>query len=169
MAGRVLNMKVVLVALMTFLPAGMAVAQTDDAQYVSDTIPATMIPGHTYSVSVTMKNTGTTTWTKAEGYKLGAVGDSDPFAGGRHDLSDSDAIAPGQSRTFSFTMTAPVLESTYTTDWRMVHEGVRWFGDTLTKQVQVTPATRMRSTSVTTTRHPRRRAGIPAPCGCPKR
>ena len=60
------------------LPAS---AQTvNNAQAVGSTIPTTMIPGFSYNVSVTMKNTGTTTWTKAAGYRLGAGGDSDPFA-----------------------------------------------------------------------------------------
>ena len=63
------------------LPASAQAA--NNAQYLGDTIPATMIPGFSYNVSVTMKNTGTTTWTKAEGYSLGAVGDSDPFAPGQ--------------------------------------------------------------------------------------
>ena len=42
----------------------------NNAQYLGDTIPASMIPGFTYNVAVTMKNTGTTTWTKAEAYFL---------------------------------------------------------------------------------------------------
>jgi hypothetical protein len=38
---------------------------------------------------------------------------------------------------FSFTMTAPATPGTYTTDWRMVHDGLEWFGGQLVKQVQV--------------------------------
>ena len=76
-----------------------------------------------------MRNTGISTWTQANGYKLGAVGDSDPFcAFTRVDLEPSDSIAVNQEKTFSFTMTAPSTPGTYTTDWRMLREGVEWFG-----------------------------------------
>ncbi|MDO8587570.1 MAG: carbohydrate-binding protein [Armatimonadota bacterium] len=116
-------------------------AATNNAQYVSDTIPTTMTAGQQYNVSVTMQNTGSTTWTNAAGYKLGAVGDSDPFcAFTRVLLGGGDSIGPGQQKTFSFTMTAPTTPNTYTTDWRMVREGVEWFGGTLTKSVQVNAA-----------------------------
>ncbi|MDO8682108.1 MAG: glycoside hydrolase family 9 protein [Armatimonadota bacterium] len=110
---------------------------TDSAQIVSDTIPSVMYTGRTYSVSVVVKNTGYIPWTFATGYKLGAVDDSDPFAPGRADLAGGDSIGAGQQKTFTFTMTAPATTGTYTTDWRMVHEQVCWFGDTLAKQVQV--------------------------------
>jgi uncharacterized membrane protein len=107
-----------------------------NAQITGNTIPASMTAGQTYSVSVTVKNTGSNTWTAANNYKLGAVGNSDPFAATRQLLSGADSIAPGQSKTFTFSMTAPAAGS-YTTDWRMLREGVVWFGDTLTKDVEV--------------------------------
>lgn len=109
----------------------------DTAQYVSDTIPTTMEAGHQYTVSVTMRNTSNNTWTQASEYKLGAVDDSDPFGPGRVDLGAGDSIGTNQTKTFTFTLTAPESGGTYTTDWRMVHEGICWFGDTLAKQVEV--------------------------------
>ena len=109
----------------------MAVFQ-DNAQYVSDTIPAVMTAGASYTVSVTMKNTSYMTWDSTN-YKLGAVDDSDPFAGGRQLIPAGATVAPGQQYTWTFTMTAPATPGTYTTDWRMVQEDVNWFGDTLTK------------------------------------
>ncbi|MDO8586543.1 MAG: sugar-binding protein [Armatimonadota bacterium] len=116
-------------------------AATNSSQFISDTIPATMTAGQQYPVTVTMKNTGNTTWTYDGLYKLGAVDDSDPFANGRVDLDPSDVIAPNQQKAFSFTMTAPTTPGAYTTDWRMVQEYIMWFGDTDTKVVQVNPAT----------------------------
>jgi len=112
----------------------------ESAQIVSDTIPAAMTAGQSYSVSVTVKNTGANTWTAANSYKLGAVGSADPFAATKILLDASDSIVPGQSKTFSFTMTAPTTAGTYTTDWQMLREEVAWFGDTLTKNVTVNPA-----------------------------
>ncbi len=113
--------------------AGMGVFQ-DAAQLVSNTIPNVMTAGQNYNVAITMKNTSYVTWDSTN-YKLGAVDDTDPFAGGRQSLSGT--VAPGQQFTFNFTMTAPATPGAYTTDWRMVQEFVNWFGDTLTKQVQV--------------------------------
>jgi hypothetical protein len=112
-------------------------AQTNNARLLGESIPTTMIPGFRYNVQITMRNTGTTTWTKAQNYYLGAVGDSDPFAPGRIALADGDSIGPGQDRTFSMTMTAPGA-GVYTTDWRMLRENVEWFGEALTRQVNVT-------------------------------
>jgi chondroitin AC lyase len=114
----------------------------DEAKTTSNTIPSTMNPGQVVSVNVTMKNIGGTTWTKASNHKLGAVGDSDPFAPPRQLLSDTDAIAPGQSKTFTFNMTAPTTPGTYLTDWQMLREGVAWFGEVYSKNVTVgTPST----------------------------
>ena len=97
-----------------------------------------MIPSYSYSVSVTMRNNGTTTWTKATSHRLGAASGSDPFGPGRMDLGDTDSIAPGQSKAFSFTMTAPSASGIYTTDWRMLQENVQWFGPSVYEQANVT-------------------------------
>src|SRR5690606_38527711 len=47
-------------------------------------------------------------------------------------------VRPGQTYTFNFQMTAPGAGS-FTTDWRMVRDGVAWFGPTLSKIVNVIP------------------------------
>ena len=78
-------------------------------------------------------------WPESQGYKLGAVDDSDPFAGTRHYLNPGETVATDATRTFWFQMTAPRTTGTYTTDWRMVREGVHWFGHSLVKQVVVNP------------------------------
>jgi len=113
------------------------VVHMDDADFVSSTIPGTMAAGQQYSVNVTMKNTGLNTWTRDDGYKLGAIDNSDPFASTRHVLAIGETVAPGEQKTFAFTMTAPQTPGTYLTDWQMVHENVRWFGDTHAKYVNV--------------------------------
>jgi uncharacterized membrane protein len=111
---------------------------TNDAAITANDIPTTMTTGQSYTVHVTVKNAGTTTWTAAAGYKLGAVGDSDPFTSNRVPLDSSDSVGPGQSKTFTFSMTAPSSAGTYVTDWRMVREFVAWFGQTLAVTVTVT-------------------------------
>jgi hypothetical protein len=110
-----------------------------DAQVVSDTIPARLRVNTRIEVSVTVKNTGHTAWSYADNCKLGAIDDSDPFAAGRIDLPIDESVAPGQQKVFRFIMMAPPGPGTYTSDWRMLQEHVCRFGDTLIKQVEVTP------------------------------
>jgi N-acetylmuramoyl-L-alanine amidase len=107
------------------------------AQYVSDNLPSTMYAGEVRSVSITFRNKGVL-WDSAHGFKLGAVGDSDPFAGTRQGLGSATVYNNG-TFTFTFNFVAPDVPGTYTTDWRMLRENYAWFGDTLTKQVQVLP------------------------------
>jgi len=104
----------------------------DNAQFISQVGPPTnMNIGQTTTVSVTMKNTGSTTWTKAAGYKLGSQNPQDNTNWGlaRVELDAADSIAPGQQKTFSFTVTAPSAVGIYNFQWRMLKEGVAWFGD----------------------------------------
>lgn len=106
-------------------------------EYVSDTIPTTMTEGQSYNVSVTFRNRGVV-WRESRAFRLGAAGDSDPFTGTtRHTISGD--VRPGNTYTFTFTMTAPGA-GTYTTDWRMVRDGVAWFGATCSKTVTVIPS-----------------------------
>jgi hypothetical protein len=86
-----------------------------------------------------VKNVGSATWTSTAGYRLGAVDDTDPFrADNRVVLDPADTIATGGTRVFSFDLLAPSTAGTYPTDWRMVHEGIRWFGATALRDITVT-------------------------------
>ena len=111
------------------------------AQFVSQSVPASMTAGQSYNVSVTMKNMGTNTWTKSAGYKLGSQNPADNSlwlgSSNRVYLADADAVATGQQKTFSFSVTAPAAPGTYNFQWKMVQEGVAWFGG-LSTNVSVT-------------------------------
>jgi YD repeat-containing protein len=106
------------------------------AQFISQSVPAQMTTGQTYSVSVTMKNTGTNTWSPESYYRLGAQNPQDVsvWRMGRVDLPAS--VPPGATVTIPFTVTAPTTGGAYNFQWQMVHDGVTWFGD-LTANVQV--------------------------------
>jgi Ig-like domain-containing protein len=116
---------------------------TDGAQVASVNLPTSLSCGATYAASVTMANTGTTTWTSAGEYKLGTVGDQDPFfAATRIYLPDGASVPPGGNHTFTMTLTAPASAGTFVTDWRMVHDPVGWFGPE--RQRQLHPGDRQR-------------------------
>ncbi|MBP5719315.1 MAG: N-acetylmuramoyl-L-alanine amidase, partial [Abditibacteriota bacterium] len=101
------------------------------AEYISDTIPATVRPGETKQVSITFKNHGLC-WQTAEGFKL-----VDVNSGATKALPGE--IMPGETCTFTFNMTFPSTAGTHTVKWRMRRDedGVGLFGDTLTKNVKV--------------------------------
>jgi hypothetical protein len=106
-----------------------AIRATDDAAFVSQSPPpACMWPGSTATVSVTMRNTGNTVWDW--NYRLGSQNpqDNGTWGLGRVFLAPGETVAPGLSKTFTFNVTIPSAAGTYNFQWRMVHEGVRWFG-----------------------------------------
>lgn len=112
-----------------FFPA-VALAASD-AQFVSQTVPQTMTAGQTYQVSIVMKNTGTTAWAEADKFRLGSQNpqDNGTWREGRVYLAAGESIAPGQAKTFTFDVKAPATPGAYNFQWRMVQEGVEWFGD----------------------------------------
>ncbi len=85
-----------------------------------------------------MRNNGTSTWTAQDGYRLGTVDDQDPFtSNNRVELANGASVAPGQTYDFTVTLAAPSLANMYTTDWRMLREGIHWFGVTGAQQINV--------------------------------
>ncbi|MBD0371360.1 MAG: hypothetical protein ICV60_11030 [Pyrinomonadaceae bacterium] len=80
---------------------------------------------------MTMRNTGTVTWTSNEGFKLGSESPRDNSTWGmnRVNLPSTVQVAPGAIYTFAFKITAPTNPGVYSFQWRMVHELVEWFGD----------------------------------------
>jgi hypothetical protein len=113
-------------------PTPVPVSSQDGATFVSQSVPTNMIAGRAYNVSVTMKNSGTTTWTQGSQFFLGAQGPQDNgiwSASARVALAAGETVAPGANKTFSFTVNAPSIAANYNFQWRMVHEFVRWFGE----------------------------------------
>ncbi|HEX8149792.1 MAG TPA: hypothetical protein VF591_21610 [Pyrinomonadaceae bacterium] len=102
----------------------------DNAEFVSQSVPTTMDAGVNYNVSVTMKNPCGSTWT-SDVYKLGSQNPQDNFTWGfnRVLLPSGTNVGPGNTFTFNYTVTAPPSPGFYNFQWRMVREGVHWFGD----------------------------------------
>ena len=123
----------------------------NDAQYVSQSVPATMTVGQTYPVSVSMINTGVNAWTATGQYRLGSQRpqDNSIWGTGRVSLSSGESIAHGTTKTFSFNVVAPASPGTYNFSWRMLQESVEWFGD-YTPNVLVSVVTTTTTTTTTT-------------------
>jgi RHS repeat-associated protein len=111
----------------------------NNAAFVSQTVPTSMNAGQQYTVSVTMNNSGTKTWTAAEQHRLGSRNPQDNATWGLSRVGVPATTAPGQNATFTFTVTAPSSPGVYNFQWRMVQDGVQWFGaDTTNVAVTVT-------------------------------
>jgi hypothetical protein len=108
--------------------------------YISDTIPTVMTTGVTYTPTVTMQNTGTSTWTDgtdSTDYNFGPPNVGDPNeAASWGPRTESGGVAPSDTKVFTLTMT-PTRQGTYTCRWQMVQESIEWFGDDCTKTIVV--------------------------------
>ena len=112
-------------------------AAPDDSQLVSSTFPATMTAGQSYSGTIVMKNVGTSTWFPltadiTQGYYLSVVDGQTPLTWGGTGYcryAEVGTIAPGQTATFTFSVTAPAKPGSYPFLWQMVHWNVAIFGD----------------------------------------
>ncbi|GAB3468147.1 hypothetical protein GCM10027321_36270 [Massilia terrae] len=109
-----------------------------NAQITGLSIPASMNPGSTYNVSVTLQNTGNVTWSQASGYRLGSTSPDDNLTWGlkRVEMPVS-TVAPGSSTTFNFQVTAPTTGGSYLFDWGMLWEYNFRFGGTTNTTVTV--------------------------------
>lgn len=103
---------------------------TNNAQFVSQDVPLLMNAGSTYPVSITIRNTGTSSWSEGRGFRLGGQNPQDAlFWGRRVQLEQGEKVAPGAEKTFTFTITTPTIGGTYNFQWQMVQEGKEWFGE----------------------------------------
>jgi len=105
-------------------------ALTNNASCGAINVPATVTAGQPFAASVTMNNTGTKPWaTDATPHRLGSANPQDNLIWGTGRVSlPFSPINPGSAVTFFFNPTAPSTPGTYSFDWRMVEDGVEWFG-----------------------------------------
>jgi YD repeat-containing protein len=109
------------------------------AAYVGQSVPTLVAAGRSFAVTIQMRNTGNTTWTRAEAYRLGSQNprDNTTWGAGRIDVPAN--VPPGGTGTFTFNAVAPSSAGTYNFQWQMVRDGVSWFG-AATPNVVVTVA-----------------------------
>jgi len=124
------------------------------ARFVAADVPASLAPGETRTVTLTVHNGGSAGWSEADQERLGAAPGCPtaaaknalvfvPGAGG-YANSAVDArvtlaapVAPAGDATFTFAVTAPATAGDYVLAARMVRDGVAWFGDTFRASIHV--------------------------------
>ena len=120
-----------LTSVIPIIPSAVTAAGNGSEFVAQQNVPTVMGLSQKSTVNITLKNIGTTTWTKANGYKLGSQSSQDNTAWGfnRVDLSDTDTILPGQEKTFQFEITAPSSVGNNNFQWKLIKEGQEWFGE----------------------------------------
>jgi hypothetical protein len=102
-------------------------SSSNNAAFVAQSVPASMVAGQNYSVSVTMRNSGTTTWNTTS-YKLGSQSPANNLNWGVNRLAVPVPVAPGSQTTFTFTVRAPSTPGTYNFQWQVVENSAGFFG-----------------------------------------
>lgn len=98
------------------------------ATFVSQSVPEVLRAGERATVSVTIRNSGTSTWRAAESYRLGSQ--TPQSAWGVESVELPRDIAPGDVATFTFEVAAPAVAGSYDFQWRMARQMTEWFGET---------------------------------------
>jgi len=122
------------------LVSKMVIGGGNNATVVSASVPSGVVTGKTFTATITMNNSGGTVWTNtgANAYKLGSQNPQDNTTWGFNRVAmPSSPVNVGANATFTFTATAPMTAGAYVFSWRMLQEGVQWFGDTYTTFVTV--------------------------------
>jgi len=109
----------------------------NNAQFISQTVPTSVNAGASFNVSIVLKNTGTTTWTNANAYRLGSQNPQDNTTWGTTRIVLPNSVVPNAQVTITASLTAPLNQNPANFQWKMVQDGVEWFGE----QTQLVPIT----------------------------
>jgi hypothetical protein len=98
-------------------------------------VPGTTYPNGQYRMTITVRNDGGFTWIPGQWNLGSAWGQTNNYVtdgGGeiRASWSSGSWVGPGGTATFTYTAVMPNYGGTYASNWKMVHEGVAWFGFT---------------------------------------
>jgi hypothetical protein len=101
----------------------------DNAIYLSQLTPGIMIPGQSYGISVTMKNTGLNSWKKGN-YSLKLINNTESIlkTWSVSSVDVNSTIATGSDIVFNFNVIAPLAEGNYNLQWQMAN-GNAFFGE----------------------------------------
>lgn len=106
-----------------------SVQSANDAGVLQISAPLSVSPGATFSATIVITNRGDTTWTSAASYNLGAQNPQDNLTWGPGRIPlPTEPVVPGGTVTFTAMLTAPTTPGVYQFAWKMVQDGVEWFG-----------------------------------------
>lgn len=111
-----------------------------NAVFAGQSVPGTMVAGQAYAVSVRMRNEGSMAWTAADSFRLGSQNPGDNTTWGTSRVDVPGSVASGQEAVFNFTVRAPGQPGLYAFQWKMVQDGVMWFGGQTTSTAIIVKA-----------------------------
>ena len=114
------------------------VGQVNNASVVGISAPGQVTVGSPFTATVTMNNNGTKPWATSTSHSLGSQSpqDNGTWGFGRVALPFTP-VNPGQNATFTLNCTAPTTAGNYAFAWKMVQDGVEWFGGTASTTINV--------------------------------
>jgi len=126
-----------LLTLATSVASSAAGQARSDASVAQTRLPTRLECGRTFRASITLLNTGATTWTSADG--LAAVGEGDVFSeAARVPIPGGVSVASGETYTFPLALRAPEIALPQArTAWRMVDGDGASFGETVAQAIPV--------------------------------
>jgi hypothetical protein len=98
------------------------------AHFVAQNAPRSLDVSQTARMTVALRNLGTCDWMPGR-HRLGSQNPQDNTVWGTGRVELPAPVISGQVATFPFDVTAPSSPGIYILQWRMVEEGVEWFGD----------------------------------------
>ncbi|MEA2551899.1 MAG: hypothetical protein QOJ65_75 [Fimbriimonadaceae bacterium] len=105
--------------------APLTVNPANYASLVGQTVPAAMIAGQTYAVSVQYRNGGGRTWDTAHGYKLQSRSPVNNTTWGMNRLPLTNGpVAAGSTATFSANVIAPPSTGTFNFIWLPIQDSI---------------------------------------------
>jgi hypothetical protein len=116
---------------------------TNDAKFISQSVPLTAKPGSSFWVELEFENTGTNAWSTATFYYLYSQSPAGNTTWGRDRTyaSAGEVIARGTRKKFGFFAKAPSAAGTYDFQWRMRQGSINQsFGESSPKiSIRVAP------------------------------
>lgn len=107
---------------------------TNAGRMFSQSVPTAVNAGNDFNATVTMRNTGSATWSAAAGYQLVSVYPTDNTVWGRSrvGIAGATTVAPLSNYAFVSSFTAPITAGTYNFHWSMIKVGSGVFGSLTT-------------------------------------
>lgn len=100
----------------------------NDAAFVAQTVPDTLTAGQTYTITLSMQNSGGLSWFPGK-YALRFRFLDTRDVWGLNEIALAKDVAPGEQADFTFQLVAPEMPGTYEFQWKMQVEGTEFFGE----------------------------------------
>jgi hypothetical protein len=125
-------------------------ATNDLAMWVSQTVQddTTFLPGQKFTMTWTIKNVGTSTWTT--GYRLRFYSGVAFGVPNNYIMLDKE-VKPGETVDITAQMEAPLIPAEYRSDWVMSNESLRNFKEPVFLKIKVAKPSATQTLTVTAT------------------